>query len=282
MSLFTSPVAPADVPAGLHLYHQRHGGIFVAKNLHMSKKSSNFASKILFSMKKLSILFLLCIALLGFLLSACGNQSASNNKVSSKEVTKSEVQKKAEHFMNTKSDLLHECENLYAVYKNDKFRIYMSVWNDTPVDTIFKSDVYKILIERQEETETLSIELDEAIMQRMVEEKRLIQEQRKSSFFDDKFDSDIEALLRQQRHERDSINGIITRIKNQPDWNEPYWLIYEFMEDVDRTFAISGETDKSQYPCYCIYMPSTNELVTVVEKTRYSKPHVLKLLNKAL
>lgn len=271
MSLFTSLVAPADVPAGLHLYQQRHGGIFVAKNLHMSKKSSNFASKILFSMKKLSILFLLYIALLGFLLSACGNQSASNNKVSSKEVTKSEVQKKAEHFMNTKSDLLHECENLYAVYKNDKFRIYMSVWNDTPVDTIFKSDIYKILIERQEET--LSMWYDEAVMQRMEEEK---------SVFDDIFDSDIEALLRQKRHERDSINGIITRIKNQQDWNEPYWLIYEFMEDVDRTFAISGETDKSQYPCYCIYMPSTNELVTVVEKTRYSKPHVLKLLNKAL
>lgn len=33
MSLFTSPVAPADVPAGLHLFHQRHGGIFVAKSL---------------------------------------------------------------------------------------------------------------------------------------------------------------------------------------------------------------------------------------------------------
>ena len=47
MNLFTSPVASADVPAGLHLYQQRHGGIFVAKNLHMSKKSSNFASKIL-------------------------------------------------------------------------------------------------------------------------------------------------------------------------------------------------------------------------------------------
>ena len=204
-------------------------------------------------MKKSTILFVLCIALLGFLLSACGNRSAYNNIESSKEVNKSEVQKKAEHFMNTKSDLLHECENLYAVYKNDKFRIYMSDWDDTPVDTIFKSDVYKILIERQEGT--LSMWYDEAAMQRMEEEKRLIQEQRKSSFFDDKFDSDFEALLRQKRHERDSINGIITRIKNQQDWNEPYWLIYEFMEDVDRTFAISGETDKSQYPCYCIYIP---------------------------
>lgn len=45
MSLFTSPVASADVPAGLHLYHQRHGGIFVAQNLHMSKKRSNFAAQ---------------------------------------------------------------------------------------------------------------------------------------------------------------------------------------------------------------------------------------------
>ena len=280
MSLFTSPVAPADVPAGLHLYHQRHGGIFVAKNLLMSKKSSNFAGKILFSMKKLSILFLLYIALLGFLLSACGNQTASNTKVASEEVNKSEVQKKAEHFMNTKSDLLHECEILYAVYKDDKFRIYMSEWNDTPVDTIFKSNVYKLLIERQEFE--LRMLYDEAVIQGLEEENRLRKERGYSSVFDDIFDSDYEELIRQKRHGRDSINGIITRIKNQPDWNEPYWLIYEFMEDVDRTFAISGETDKSQYPCYCIYMPSTNELVTVVEKTRYSKPHVLNLLNKAL
>jgi len=181
--------------------------------------------------------------------------------------------------MNTKSDLLHECENLYAIYKDDKFRIYMSEWIDSPVDTIFKSDVYKLLIERQEGK---LIWYDEAAIQRMEDENRLRQEMGNSSVFDNMFDSDFEALIRQKRHERDSINGIITRIKNQPDWNEPYWFIYEFVEDVDRTFAISGETDKSQYPCYCIYMPSTNELVTVVEKTKYSKPHVLHLLDRAL
>ena len=57
MNLFTSPVAPADVPAGLHLYHQRHGGIFVAQNLHMSKKRSNFAVQNFFyvyQLKKIS------------------------------------------------------------------------------------------------------------------------------------------------------------------------------------------------------------------------------------
>lgn len=57
MSLFTSPVASADVPAGLHLYHQRHGGIFVAQNLHMSKKRSNFAAQNFFyvyQLKKIS------------------------------------------------------------------------------------------------------------------------------------------------------------------------------------------------------------------------------------
>ena len=213
-------------------------------------------------------------------LCACGNQSSSDKSAVTEQVAKSEVQKRAEHFMNTKSDLLHECENLYSIYKDDKFSIYMSEWNNTPVDTIFKSDVYKILIERQESE--LGMWYDEATIQRMEEENRLRKERGNSSVFDDMFDSEFEALIRQKRHERDSINGIITRIKNQPDWDEPYWLIYEFVEHVDRTFAISGETAKSQYPCYCIYMPSTNELVTVVEKTKYSKPHVLKLLNKAI
>ena len=222
-------------------------------------------------------------SLLAIVLVGCSNPSSSGKLKegnTSTQVAKSEVQKKAEHFMNTKSDLLHECENLYAVYKDDKFRICMSEWSDTPADTIFKSDVYKILIERQEGK--LSMWYDEADMQRLEEENRLRREKGNSSFFDGKFDSDFEALIRQKRHERDSINGIITRIKNQQDWNEPYWLIYEFVEEVDRTFAISGETDKSQYPCYCIYMPSTNELVTIVEKTKYSKPHALHLLNKAL
>lgn len=69
MNLFTSPVAPADVPAGLHLYHQRHGGIFVAKSLqntlfkwNISKKLlnpnflSNFAAQNCFVMKKFALL----------------------------------------------------------------------------------------------------------------------------------------------------------------------------------------------------------------------------------
>ena len=229
-------------------------------------------------------------SLLAIVLVGCSNPSSSGKLKegnTSTQVAKSEVQKKAEHFMNTKSDLLHECENLYAVYKDDKFRICMSEWSDTPADTIFKSDVYKILIERQEEELSMlyyeSMWYYEAVMQRLEEENRLRREK------GGKFDSDFEALIRQKRHERDSINGIsdsingiITRIKNQQDWNEPYWLIYEFVEEVDRTFAISGETDKSQYPCYCIYMPSTNELVTIVEKTKYSKPHALHLLNMAL
>ncbi len=41
----------------------------------MSKKSSNFASKILTSMKKSSILFVLCIALFGFLFTSCNGKA---------------------------------------------------------------------------------------------------------------------------------------------------------------------------------------------------------------
>lgn len=220
-------------------------------------------------MRKLLFAFAAFIVLNG-----CGNQSSSDKSTIPEQVAKSEVQKKTEHFMNTKSDLLHMCENMYAIYKDDKFRIYLSEWNDTPIDTIFKSDLYQILIEDQRELLTWAA-YDESLMQKCEEEQRLRQERGIKSVFDD---SDLESRNRRRRHERDSINGIITRIQNQSDWNEPYWLIYEFVEDVERTFSISGETDKAKYPCYSIYKPSSEELVSVVENAIYSKPHVLKLL----
>lgn len=222
---------------------------------------------------------LLIFSLAFVLLSSCGNQSVSKKSAISGQVAKSEVQKKTEHYMNTKSDLLHECENLYAVYKNDKFHIYMSSWNSTPVDTIYKSDVYNVMIQHQQER--LQLYYNEDLMS-CREEMEITRQRIAASNGVDVDLSSFEAEKRQWQHERDSINGIIKCIQSQPDRNEPYWIIYEFVEDVDRTFAVSSETDKAQYPCYCIYMPSTNELVTVIEKTKYSRPHVLHLLNMAL
>ena len=71
-------------------------------------------------MRKLLFAFAAFIVLNG-----CGNQSSSDKSTIPEQVAKSEVQKKTEHFMNTKSDLLHMCENMYAIYKDDKFRIYL-------------------------------------------------------------------------------------------------------------------------------------------------------------
>lgn len=93
---------------------------------------------------------LLLLPLFALLLVACGNQSSSGSGSPFAKVTKSETQKKAETFMNTKSDLLKECTNLQSQYPNDKIQLSMTNWNNAPVDTVYQGDIYDLQIQKYE------------------------------------------------------------------------------------------------------------------------------------
>lgn len=110
----------------------------------MSFFKSNFASQIIKTTKKLVTLFLLISLLI-----SRGDYSSDSSSFFSK-VTKSGIQKKAESFMNTKSDLLKECTDLQSKYPNDKIQLHLSKWNSTPIETIYHRDIYQLEIEKAE------------------------------------------------------------------------------------------------------------------------------------
>lgn len=183
------------------------------------------------------LLFLLC-------LTSC-IKSNSNKNTTSSEVSKSEIQKLMENYMNSKGSFVKNVAKMQAEFPKDVFEISLIDWNDSPIDTIYKRDIYELKIQELE-SEMSSYEGVEATLRREIRDKDPEEISNNNQ--------DCEVLKAQY-------NALMTA----DDRNEPYFYVYAFKEQLKRTFTVSGGTDVKTYICYGYVAACSKSVYTIEE-----------------
>lgn len=183
------------------------------------------------------LLFLLC-------LTSCV-KSNSNKNTNSSEVPKSEIQKQMEEYMNSKGSFIKDVAKMQAEFPKDIFEISLIDWNDSPIDTIYKRDIYELKIQELE-SEISYFEGVEVTLRRELRDKE--PEEISNS------NQDCEVL-------KDQYNAL----KTASDRNEPYFYVYAFKEQLKRTFSVSGGIDVKTYICYGYVFAGSKSVYTIEE-----------------
>lgn len=162
--------------------------------------------------------------------------------------------------MNSKSSIVVAASKLQSEFPNDVFEISLIEWNDTPIDTIYKKDIYALKLQELESEISNYGYLDALAIERRKEDSLRreaalklgysIEEHKETSNIDQNCE-----LLKSKYND----------IKSYPDGNEPYFYVYSFKEQVKRTFAVSGGADTKEFQCYG-YLSVSDKVVYRVEE----------------